>query len=87
MEVNWEYQKMIAVLPMYDADFKAHLYSQRLLPGDIKNQIESKSTMKDKAMHFLDNVITSAVDCNDIKAFQSLLAVMENHSGVVTNLA
>ena len=81
------YQKMITVLPMNDADFKAHLYSQHLLPGDMKNQLESKSTKEDKAAHFLDNVITPAMGCNDITIFQGLLAVMENYGGAVTNLA
>ena len=81
------YKEMVMVLPMNDADFIAHLYSQQLLPGDIKGQLESKSTKKDKAEHFLDNVITPAVYCNDITIFQGLLAVMENYGGTVANLA
>ena len=78
---------MITVLPMNDADFKALLYSQHLLPGDMKNQLESKSTTKDKAGQFLDNVITPAMVCNDITIFQGLLAVMEKYGGTVANLA
>ena len=81
------YKEMVMVLPMNDADFVARLYSRHLLPGDMKDQLESKSTKKDKAAHFLDNVILPAVDCNDVTVFQDLLAVMVNHGGTVSNLA
>ena len=81
------YCEMVNVLPMSDVTFMAQLYSLNLLPGDAKDQIESKHTKAEKAAHFLDNVIKPALAVSDVTPFQALLTAMENYDGyLVINL-
>ena len=89
MEVYKRYYcEMVHVLPMSDVTFTAQLYSLDLLPGDTKDQLDSKHTRAEKAVHFLDNVIKPALAVNDITPFQDLLTAMEKYDGylVVVNL-
>ena len=88
MEVYKRYYcEMVNGLPMSDVTFTAQLYSLNLLPGDTKDQLESKHTKAEKAAHFLDNVIKPALAVNDITPFQALLTAMEKYDGyLVINL-
>ena len=73
---------------MNDVTFRAQLYSLNLLPGDTKDQLDSKHTRAEKAVHFLDNVIKPGLAVSDITPFQDLLTAMEKYDGylVVVNL-
>ena len=81
------YKDLVMVLPMDDVTFTASLYSLHLLPGDMKDQLKLMSTSKEKATHFLDNVIAPAVAVDNTKVFQSLLAAMEDYGSTVAKLA
>ena len=68
------YEKLVACLPMDDANFRASLKTAGLLPGDLKSAVTLKSTSRaEKAEHFLDHGIN-----NNIDNFSKLLRVMEN---------
>ena len=43
------YSKLVKTLPMDDVVFTAELFSNDLLPGDLKSQIKSEKTSADKA--------------------------------------
>ena len=66
------YVDLIKGLPMNDVIFIAELYSAGLLPGNLKEEVQSKPTTADKADHFLQHGIK-----NDTESFNKLLAVME----------
>ena len=76
--LNTFYAKLVAVLPMQDAKFKAALVRYNLLPGNLKALVESKETVSDKAMYFLDNKIKRDVGIGDYTSFNKLLYVMKN---------
>ena len=63
---------------MNDAVFTANLYSNDLLPGDLKNDIELISTKAQKATKFLDSVIKPTIDSDDGTRFGVLLEVMKD---------
>ena len=63
---------------MDDECFIAELYSNNLLPGDLKHEIKSLTTSAKKAAEFLDRVIQPAVTTNGNKMFNVLLTVMRN---------
>ena len=69
------YVDLIKALPMNDVIFIAELYSAGLLPGNLKEEVQSKLTAAEKADHFLQHGIK-----NDTESFNKLLAVMEHHS-------
>ena len=69
------YADLVAILPMNDVKFITWLYSDDLLPGNLKEEIQSKPTAADKADHFLHHGIK-----NDIESFNKLLARMESYS-------
>lgn len=72
------YPKLIRVLPMDDAYFRANLNASRFLPGDAKAMIESRPTRADKASYFLDNFIANAFeDDGSNSMFSDLLNLME----------
>ena len=73
------YPKLIEMLPMNDCTFTAKLYSQKLLPGNLKEKVKSLPTSADKAEHFLDTMIMqpSAEIIND-DSFEKLLRIMED---------
>ena len=64
---------------MDDVEFIAELYSNGLLPGDLKNQLKlPHRTSADKATLFLDSVIEPSVTSDGGKMFDKLLNVMED---------
>ena len=59
--------------------FTAELFSNDLLPGDLKNQLKLlHRTSADKAGHFLDSVIEPSVTSDGGSSFDKLLNVMED---------
>ena len=78
------YSKLVRTLPMNDAIFRADLYSCGLLPGDLKEHIESLNTSATKASHLLDHVIKPSIMNGDGRRFDELLSIMEDsdHQGV-----
>ena len=74
------YSKLVKTLPMDDAVFTAELFSNDLLPGNLKSQIKSEKTSADKAALFLDSVIEPSVtsDHDGGSSFDKLLHVMED---------
>ena len=63
---------------MDDVRFIAKLYSERLLPGNLKSELKSQKTSADKAALFLDNVIEPSVISDGGSSFDKLLNVMED---------
>ena len=76
--LNDFYAKLVAVLPMQDAKFMAELVGHNLLPGNLKALVESKNTVSDKAMYFLDHKIKPDINIGDFTSFDKLLNVMKN---------
>ena len=72
------YSKLVKTLPMDDAVFTAELFSNNLLPGNLKSQIKSEKTSADKAVLFLDSVIEPSVTSDGGSSFDKLLHVMED---------
>ena len=73
------YSKLVKTLPMDDAVFTAELFSNDLLPGDLKNQLKLvHRTSADKAVLFLDSVIEPSVTSDGGNSFDKLLHVMED---------
>ena len=60
---------------MKDSIFVANLVT--LLPDDLKEKVESKSTAAEAASYFLDNMIKPAIEFGNIKPFDILLSKME----------
>ena len=72
------YSKLVETLPMDDAVFVAKLFSNDLLPGDLKSQLKlTHRTSADKAALFLDSVIEPSVTSDGGSSFDKLLHVME----------
>ena len=63
---------------MNDTVFIASLYSNDLLPGDMKDVIESIDTKAQKATKFLDSIIKPTIESNDGTRFGVLLEVMKD---------
>ena len=64
---------------MKDAIFVSHLI--QLLPGDLKEKIQSKPTQAEQAeaaTYFLDNVIKPAIDCGNNESLHILLSTMQS---------
>ena len=72
------YDKLVVILPMNDVTFTARLVSHGLLPGNVSDQVKSLTTSSDKASHFLDCVIKTAVTIGVDRSFNELLNVMED---------
>ena len=73
------YSKLVETLPMDDAVFVAKLFSNGLLPGDLKNQLKLlHRTSADKAVLFLDSVIEPSVTSDGGSSFDKLLHIMED---------
>ena len=72
------YSKLVETLPMDDVKFIAKLYSEGLLPGNLKSQLKSEKTSADKAALFLDSVIEPSVTSDGGSSFDKLLHVMED---------
>ena len=65
---------LVEYLPMNDVKFRARLYSAGLLPGNLRDEVQSKPTPAEKTEHFLHYGIK-----NDTDSFNKLLTIMENH--------
>ena len=73
------YSKLVKTLPMDDGVFTAELFSNDLLPGDLKNQLKLvHRTSADKAVLFLDSVIEPSVTSDGGSSFDKLLHVIED---------
>ena len=82
------YPQLIEMLPMNDATFLSELFSARLLPGNVKDQVKSMSTQTNKAAHLLDQVIQPSVITGVGTHFDDLIKVMEDSEyGGVKELA
>ena len=73
---------------MNDVIFTAELYTNKLLPGDLKEHLESLPTSARKASKFLDTVVKPSIENNDVTRFSTLLIVMTNSDdSIVKRLA
>ena len=73
---------------MNDDLFIAELYTNGLLPDDLKSEINTLPTSAKRAIKFLDQVIKPAIDNNGSRIFYTLLTVMEHSDNhVVIKLA
>ena len=63
---------------MDDVRFIAQLYSERLLPGNLKSLVKAQKTSADKAALFLDSVIEPSVTSDGGSSFDKLLNVMRD---------
>ena len=70
--------QLVDTLPMDDVRFITKLYSERLLPGNLKSQVKAQKTSADKAALFLDSVIEPSVTSDGGSCFDKLLNVMMN---------
>ena len=68
---------------MKDAIFRSRLVG--LLPDDLKETVESKSTAAEAASCFLDNMIKPAVEFGNNAPFEILLAKMEKSENINLN--
>ena len=65
---------------MDDAVFVAKLFSNDLLPGDLKNQLKLlHRTSADKAVLFLDSVIEPSVTSDGGSSFDKLLHIISEY--------
>ena len=78
------YPKLIRALPMNDNYFIANLYAKRLLPNDIKVDIESLHNSAKRATRFLDSVIKPSVEKNDCTKFHVLLSLLKKNGNSTT---
>ena len=65
---------------MKDAIFVSLLI--KLLPGDLKEQVDSKPTKAEAASHFLDNAIKPALE---FESLSILLSAMEKFNSITLN--
>ena len=72
-------EKLVETLPMDDQMFIERLFSDGLLPGNLKQQVQSQTTSKEKAAYFLDHKINPDVTIIDFTSFDKLLQAMENY--------
>ena len=89
LEVFQEYYpQLMRALPMDDDYFIAELYAKKLLPNNIKADIESLPNSAKRATRFLDDVIKPSVERNDCTKFHTLLWLMrENDDSTIKALA
>lgn len=82
------YSRLVKTLPMNDDIFIAELYTNKLLPGDLKEYLESLSISAKKASKFLDAVIKPSIENYDVTRLSTLLRVMKNSDdNIVIRLA
>ena len=61
---------------MSDVLFLELLKHQNLLPGDLKQQVQTKATRMEKAVWFLDNAIEHPLNIDNFEPLCKLLTVM-----------
>ena len=76
LEVFMEFYEKLTALPIDDMIEK--LYANNLLPGDHKAKVQSQSTPKEKAQHFLDAVIRRSLEIGYTEQFDKLISIMES---------
>ena len=72
------YPQLVEMLPMDDVTFLSKLYTVNLLPGNVKDQVQSMNTSADKAAHFLDHVIKPSVTTGVGSLLDDLIKVIED---------
>ena len=73
---------------MKDAMFLSRLVTLLLLPGDLKEKVESKPTATEAASCFLDSIIKPAVESSNNEPFNILLSELEKSDYInLTKLA
>ena len=70
--------KLIKALPMDDVIFLGLLRREKMLHGDLSEQIQKKETVKEKAAWFLDKAIEPSLCTSDFKSLKTLLTVMSD---------
>ena len=70
------YSLLLRGLPMTDPTFVGALFTNGLLPGNVKETIDLLSTSSEKAAQFLDKIIQPSIDINNNSSFNKLLKVM-----------
>ena len=76
------YSQLVSSLPMKDAIFISHLVTLVLLPDDLKETVESKSTTAQAASCFLDNMIKPAIESGNNEPFEILLSELEKSENI-----
>ena len=72
------YVQLVELLPMKNDIFIAMLYKNNLLPGNLKEVMDSSHTSTSRASRFLDDVIKPNLRHDDRTRFDALLAVMKS---------
>ena len=72
------YGKLLSALPMDDVMFTGELFSHDLLPGNLKQKVQSKNTSAEKATYFLDNKIYPDITIGVFTSFDTLVRIIEN---------
>ena len=73
-----QYSSLVNTLPMNDQIFMEELFTNGLLPGNLRNEIQSLDTSAQKVTKFLEDVIKPAVTNNGDNMLNTLLTVMRN---------
>ena len=82
------YLELINLLPMNDDVFLGKLYTNNLLPLNLKAVIKALPTPVEKVSKFLDDVIKPSVENNIITRFNLLLTVMmDSNDDAIKELA
>ena len=79
------YEKLVQVLPLTDAHFRAALVSKQMFHGDLLCQVDAKETNAEKNEHFLTNTIDCSMNIGIISPFITLLQVMETFGSTTLN--
>ena len=72
------YSELTTVVPMIINDLVTKLYSDKLLSGNQKSNIDSLATGKEKTVYFLDEVIKPSLEIDCTKLFDEILKIMES---------
>lgn len=81
------YEKLVSSMPMKDAIFIAKMYSKSLFPGDLKAQVETKSSSQDAAAYFLDNSIQKDLKNGRAKSFMKVLSTLMEYGDTCKDLS
>ena len=77
MNVYMKYMdKLVKAMPMDDITFTTQLSQNGILPHSVAAYIKSLPTPRDKADHFLKNVIKPSLDTDETYELEKLLAVL-----------
>ena len=64
-------------MPMKDTTFIAKMYSKYLFPGNLKAQVQTKSSSQEAAAYYLDNYIQKDLKNGRNNSFLKLLSTLE----------